>query len=325
VFSQLYLLRLRFSLELTSGARLAPYKGDLLRQALLWHLGTIWCRQPERCRNGCTTPGTCLFGRLLGPPVDPGWSEPVLRLMGSTPPPAYVLWDRQDRRRQLGIGDRFLFELTLIGQAAIAQLPAFIAATTVAFERGVGHHRLKARLRQIAALAGPGERPHPLLVDGKWQADPPEEALLSYADGREWAEGHGPARRLRLDFLSPVKVKMQGRLVRRPEFVPLARAVVRRLRILSEVHGAGEWPQDGYGPLLDLAGQVRLEHQETTWLGTMRHGQRGAMPLDGFVGQAWYTSPSDLRPLLPALWLGQWVGAGKAAVMGFGRYGLHLN
>ena len=50
------------------------------------------------------------------------------------------------------------------------------------------------------------------------------------------------------------------------------------------------------------------------------HSRQGTMPLDGFVGQAWYVSAQDLRPLLPALWLGQWVHVGKGAVWGNGRY-----
>jgi hypothetical protein len=325
MLSQLHLMRLRFGLEVTSEARLPPYKGDVLRRALLWHLGTIWCCGPARCRNGCQTPDACLFGRLLEPPVDPTWSEPIRRLMGSTPPPAYVLWDEQDRRRQLVPGDAFCFELTLIGQAAIRQLPAFIAAVMVAAERGMGRPRLRGRLRRVDALAGPDGEAYPLLVEGVWQGDPRKEAAITHADGQAWIETNGRATQLQFQFLSPIKVKMRGETSRRPEFAPLARAVVRRLRILSEVHGAGEWPQPAFGPLLDLAEGVRLEHHETMWMRTARRSEQGGrMPLEGFVGQAWYASVADLRPLLPVLWLGQWVGVGKGAVWGNGRIKLQM-
>jgi hypothetical protein len=322
-------MRLRFGMEVTAPASLPPYKGDMLRRALLWNLGTIWCRQPDRCRNGCQRPEACLFGLMFEPPPDPSWSEPIRRLMGPTPPPVYVLWDEQDRRREVDAGDRFHFQLTLIGQAAIRQLPAFVAAVMVAGERGIGREGLKARLNRVEVLDGPYGEVHPLLVNGLWQGDPVESMLLSYADGQVWT-GHvaplddGPVTRLRLRFLSPVKVKMQGEVAEEPDFGALARAVVRRLRILSEVHGAGEWPQEEYGPLLDLAEQVRLEYHETTWIGVRRHSEQGTMPLEGFVGQAWYVSSDDLRPLLPALWLGQWVHVGKATAWGNGRYGVHV-
>jgi len=114
---------------------------------------------------------------------------------------------------------------------------------------------------------------------------------------------------------------MHGKVVRQPQFAPLARAVTRRLRILSEVHGAGEWPHAEYGALLDLGDEVQLEYHETTWVGATRRSRRGGqMPIDGLVGQAWYVSPDDLLPLLPILWLGQWVHVGKGAVWGWGRY-----
>jgi hypothetical protein len=117
---------------------------------------------------------------------------------------------------------------------------------------------------------------------------------------------------------------MRGQVARQPDFQALARGIVRRLRILSQVHGAGEWPQPEYGPLLDLADEVRLEHHETTWVGTTRRTRQGDMPLEGFVGQAWYASDVDVRPLLPALWLGQWVHVGKGGVWGCGRYEMRV-
>ncbi len=326
MLSELALLRLRFRVEVSAPVSLPPYKGDMLRRALLWYLGTIWCRQPERCRTGCQQPHECLFGRLLEPPVNLAWSEPIRRLMGSTPPPLYVLWDEQDRRRHLETGDLFHFELTLVGQAAIQQVPAFIAAMMAAAERGIGEERLRGRLRQVDALAGVRGQPCTLFENGTWQGHPLEDLAVHWEDGREWAQeaasaSNGSRTRLRVHFLSPLKVEMRGEVAREPQFAPLARGVVRRLRILSEVHGAGEWPREEYGPLLDLADEVQLEHHETAWVSADRYSQRGGrMPLEGFVGQAWYAADVDLGPLLPALWLGQWLHVGKGAVWGWGRY-----
>jgi hypothetical protein len=51
-----------------------------------------------------------------------------------------------------------------------------------------------------------------------------------------------------------------------------------------------------------------------------RHSARsGTQEVEGFVGQAWYGG-DDLRPLLPPLWLCQWLQIGKAYVLGAGRY-----
>ena len=325
MLSELRLLRLRFGLEVAAPTELPAYKGDMLRRALLWHLAAMWCLQPSRCAQGCEAPADCLFGQLLEPVTQPTWAEPIRRLMGGTPPPAYVLWDGGDRRPQVAARDPFSFELTLIGDAAIGQFPAFVAAFLVAAEQGIGQPRLKGRVQRVDVLTGMHSAARPLLMGHDWQGDPADEAFLQYVDAQAWSTAVAPATaspitRLRLRFLSPLKVEMRGETVGQPHFAAVARALVRRLRILSQAHGAGEWPQAEYGPLLDLADTVRLDQHETTWVSTSRFSQRGEMPLEGLVGQAWYIAPTDLRPLLPVLWLGQWVHVGKAAVWGNGRY-----
>jgi len=325
VLAELRLLRLRFTLEVTTPADLPVFKGDMLRRALLWQLAALWCRQPSRCAHGCQAPTAGLFGQLLEPVTQLDWAEPIRRLMGGTPPPAYVLWDGEDRRQAVAIGEPFSFELALFGAAAIRQFPAFIAAFLVAAEQGIGQPRLRGRMQRVDLLTGVEGTARPLLLGRAWQGDPAGDAFVKYVDAQAWSTQAAPAAgspvtRLRLRFLSPLKVEMRGETLREPHFTPLARALVRRLRILSQAHGAGEWPQTEYGPLLDLADAVRLDGHETTWLTGSRHSQRGDMPLEGLVGQAWYSSPDDLRPLLPVLWLGQWAHVGKAAVWGNGRY-----
>ena len=330
MLSELRLLRMRFGLEVAAPAELPIYKGDMLRRALLWHLAAMWCRQPKRCAQGCEAPADCLFGQLLEPLTQPTWAEPIRRLMGRTAPPAYVLWDGGDRRQQVAARDPFSFELTLIGDAAIGQFPAFIAAFLVAAEQGIGQPRLRGRVQRVDVLAGTQSTAQPLLLGHAWQGDPADEIFLRYVDAQAWSTAVAPATeqaitRLRLRFLSPLNVEMRGETVRQPYFAAVARALVRRLRILSQAHGAGEWPQVEYGPLLDLADTVRLDHYDTAWVATSRHSQRGEMPLEGLAGQAWYSADADLRPLLPILWLGQWVHVGKAAVWGLGRYEVGLD
>jgi hypothetical protein len=130
----------------------------------------------------------------------------------------------------------------------------------------------------------------------------------------------GPLKQLGLHFLSPTRVEAQGQIAREPHFPLLARAIVRRLRTLSQVHGEGDLLKSEYEPLLNLADQVQLAHNETVWLNVAQPGQPHKKPLEGFVGQAWYVSSTDLRPLLPMLWLGQWVQVGKETVWEGGRY-----
>jgi|GEM_PF-684626 len=352
------LARLRFDLEATEAADVPAYKGDMLRMALLWWLSEYWCPMPTRCRHGCRRPEACMFGRINEPPVDPFWSPEMRRLIGGdTPPPAYVLWDRQDRRRHLPAGAAWSFELTLVGELAVRQMPAIVAAVQQGAEQGMGRIRVLSRVQRVTSLRGddasggevclaaqqprgeaepwPAEQDRPPArrqaepLTGSpdavltWQNVRLDDLLLGYQQAVQWAAVcPRPLQAISLRYLSPVKIKERGQWVEEPEFVPVMKALVRRLRLLSLVHGRGEWPHAKWGPLLDLAETVRLEHQEMLWAGyTRRSKTSGTQEIEGFVGQAWYAG-EDMSPLLPFLWLGQWLHIGKGYVLGNGRYSI---
>jgi hypothetical protein len=327
ILEKLPLARLRFDLGALEEADVPAYKGDMLRMALLWWLSEFWCTMPERCRHGCRRPEVCLFGRLCEPEVDPAWPLKVQRLVGDTPPPAYALWDVQDRRGHFAVGDPWSFELVLAGELALRQIPAIVAAVQQGAEQGMGRQRFRSRLRRVAELPGErclaSEKPQGDGLALTWESYCLGDVRFGYEQAAAWARAWSePVRVLSLRYLSPVKIKERKKWVEVPRFSAVMRAVVRRLRILSQVHGGGEWPQSEFGPLLDLAETVRLEHEETVWAEYTRHSKRsGRYDMEGFVGQAWY-SGDDLRPLLPVLWLGQWLHIGKAYVLGNGRYAI---
>jgi hypothetical protein len=324
---------LRFELKTLVEVRVPAYKGDLLRMALLWWLSEYWCPMPTRCRHGCRRSEVCMFGRLCEPPVDPAWPARLRHLMGDTPPPAYAMWDGQDRRRHLAEGMAWSFELTLVGELALRQIPAIVAAVQQGAEEGMGRIRLRSRIQQVLALRGSDappaavclaeQRPHDGGMALTWGSYRLDDVTLGYQQASQWAEAHdSPVHHVSLRYLSPVKIKERKSWVQTPGFGPVMKAVVRRLRLLSVVHGAGEWPHEEWGPLLDLAESVQLEHDETYWTGyTRRSRSSGRQEIEGFVGQAWYAG-QDLRPLLPALWLGQWLHIGKSYVLGNGRYAI---
>jgi hypothetical protein len=346
ILTELPLARLHFDLEVQAADNVHPYKGDMLRMALLWWLSEYWCPMPTRCRHGCRHPDLCMFGRICTPAVDPAWPSKLRYLMGDAAPPAYVLWDLRDRRTRFGAGERFGFELVLVGDLALSRLPAVVAAVQQGAEEGMGRQRLRARLRAVCAKRpavdqanDDGRHPrwddialaveqHP---DGQavltWQSYRLADVTFGYEVAQVWADGWDDAaiHALRLDYLSPMKIKERGQWVKTPTFGAVAKAVVRRLRLLSLAHGGGPWPHDAYGPLLDLAETVQMDHHETQWTGYSRRSkQSGRYDIEGFLGPAWYSSHEDLRPLLPILWLGQWLHAGKGYVLGNGRYRLHV-
>jgi hypothetical protein len=97
ILSGLPLALLRFELETLEAASVPPYKGDLLRMALLWWLSEFWCPEPTRCREGCRKARYLYVRKTLHPcrgfllVTTKCGNCSALRAPG-----AYVLWDERD-------------------------------------------------------------------------------------------------------------------------------------------------------------------------------------------------------------------------------------
>jgi len=126
---------------------------------------------------------------------------------------------------------------------------------------------------------------------------------------------------VRLRFLTPLRLVVDGDLCTDPQFYILARNLLRRLGNLVSFH-CGQEADLPVGPLLDVAETVRLTERRTLWYDWERYSKRQdkRMKLGGLVGELTYEG--DLTEFLPLLVLGSWVNLGKGTSFGLGRYGL---
>jgi hypothetical protein len=126
-----------------------------------------------------------------------------------------------------------------------------------------------------------------------------------------------PPGRLTVRFLTPARLKHNGKYVRIPEFHVLVRALLRRLSSLAYFHCGARWETD-YAGLVAQAGQVRLADSGARWVDWERYSgrQEREINLGGIVGEATYQG--DLAPFLPLLAAGELVHVGKATVFGNG-------
>ena len=167
-------------------------------------------------------------------------------------------------------GTHWHYERTFVGALALRQFPAVVSAVQQGADRGMCRIRLRSQLREVTVLLPAGE----IKLTAEWTTA--NGAALTWVNfgladvGFSMAQANKlvetlteSIRAISIRYLSPMKIKEQGQWVERPELGAVMRAVVRRLRTLRLVHGDGEWPHEAYGPLLDLADTVRLEHDET--------------------------------------------------------------
>lgn len=228
-------------------------------------------------------------------------------------------------------GATFDFHITLFGDAA-RYLPYFVLAVPETGRIGVGPGHGRFALRSIAAE-------HPLtdeqqvLKEGENVVHPPAHGI-THADVRRKAEtfadglGSGTAR-LRLDFLTPLRIILEERLLKSPDFGAIFNHILRRLDELAVQHSGGsERPLEERQRLWHLANRVRLVESQAGWVDVRSGSSRTGQPtwISGLVGPAWYSAPVEVwRELLPWLFWGEIAQVGKDTSKGNGVYRLNVD
>jgi hypothetical protein len=304
------LARLRFTLASVGQAELPGFKGLLLRSAFGRALRLQSCEHARdaRCET-CNQAQDCAFAALFAPRA----LSPRSSLDSSSDAAPYVLHVPLADRARFGQDDLFVFEMALYGRA-------------------LKHLETIVRSVERAALDGLGKMRHVfgvVRVDDGWEQRPRQVYSTNIASELASAirtiepddllrANSEPVERIRLELVTPMRIKMGGRLLRSLTLHELVRALIRRL---DEV-----WPSAiTEGLIGDMSAMVKAANKaetvedDTRWLDIDRYSarQQTEMKFGGLVGDVAYGG--DLTSLLPLVALGQLLHVGKNTTFGFGR------
>jgi hypothetical protein len=296
--------RLRLSARALDSLRLADYAGSQLRGAFGAAYRQLACLTRQKTCTDCPISVTCPYHRVFESAPPPA-GHPLQRF--NQVPHPYLIEPPPWGARTVHQGETFDFHMVLVGQARHL-LPLILAAWQRALAHGLGKSAGTAELIAVhdtsdeqCVYAGPGHRTR-ALVDNV--VIPPTQSHAT------------------LEILTPLRLQNNScplgpdRLTPRP----LLTALSRRLALLAEFHTDVRWQPD-FVALAQEAGTVTGEAQ-LHWRDWTRYSsrQQQEMSLGGVVG-TWnlYNLPPTLWP---ALWLGQWLHAGKNTTFGLGQYRL---
>lgn len=303
--------RYRLEFEVTSPLTLPPYAGSTLRGAWGRALRALSCLTRQPTCDGCPLLHTCPYTAVFETRVLPGHPSPTLQGLIEVPRP-YVLEPPTASKRHYRPGERLVFHTVLIGRRALEHCSLVIQAHAQSFQQGVGKDRGTAELQRVVH-EGLDERvvqegAHGRLVDHIVKLPAPP----------------GIARAARLSFYTPLRLQTNGHCATPTEFHArkLLMALVRRVALLAEFHGAGPlavdfkalaWQAESIDSATDL-----LWHDWSRWSGR----QKRTMSLGGYLGE--WRLTGDLGPFAVYLHFGQWLHVGKEATFGMGGYRLHV-
>ena len=303
--------RYAVTLEALDPVELSHFSAATLRGAFGWSFKRMVCYQPqvERC-DGCLLRAQCPY-----PPVfEPRPAAGTIFHAGSDAPSPYVLRPPTDERRLFQAGERFRFEVVLMGDA-IGLLPYFAVALQQLEESGVGRRRGRVRVTRIEALT-------PKEADGETVFDEREPDVIYPHRGLpavDWLSGEAPPDEVTIEFLTLMRLKSQGKVQKTPEFHVLYRALLRRVSALCSTHTDTPWETD-FRALAEASHTVETAAVNLRGARRRRHSTRQGRTVEmwGSLGNVVYRG--DLAQFWPLLELGQLLHVGKGCTFGLGRY-----
>lgn len=304
------LARYCFTFRAQDDVRLPEYAGSLLRGQFGASLRKTVCVTGAKQCAGCLLYRTCAYPAIFETPAP---ETHALQKFSHVPNP-YVIEPPPFGTRSVPAGQPESFNVVLFGRA-LAQLPLVIFAIQRALAGGLGKERAKVELEAV-----------------DWEHDGSDARVWDAESGRlrEHAAGlavpaFASTGEALLRIVTPMRLQRQGGPLRAHELAPrtFVTALLRRISLLFELH-AGQPGIIGDPKALAMRAESLEDYRALSWVDWTRYSsrQRQTMTLGGVVGT--WSLRGDIGPLLPWLWLGQWLHVGKAAAMGMGGYRLEL-
>lgn len=309
--TRLPVARYRFDFLLNDDLRLPAFAGSLLRGQFGAALRRTACMTGAKSCTGCALLGTCPYPAIFEAPAPQ--AHPLQKF--SQVPNPYVVEPPAFGTRAIAAGDTLSFGMVLVGRA-LEQLPLIVYALQRALRHGLATQRARGEL-----------------VDVVWETTSEAQSVWDADVGRVAKHrpelevpAFGRCGEVRLDIDTPLRLQDNGRPLGAIDLSPrkLITALVRRAALLFEFHA--KLPRMGAdAPEIARRAESITDERSLTWRDWTRYSsrQKREMTLGGVVGT--WTLRGDLEPLLPWIWLGQWLHAGKNATMGMGRYRMQLS
>jgi hypothetical protein len=306
---------LRFRLETLGPFRVPEYKGALFRGGFGQYFRNLACITRAPVCTGCPHLVSCLYSTVFETPVIPDQFT-VLKKYPNAPHP-FTLVPPLDPRTSLPPRTALDLTVTLIGRG-IEYLPHFIRVFETMGEDG--RYGGRFRLKSVVSAVEPTK----VIYDGLTRrilADPPV-----------WqpSEPKGEVRRVTVDFVTPLRIRTEGRYNLRPDFVAITQSLLRRIHLLISIYGDRNGNGDGSSDhtwmhslfrKADLARTERADFQLYAW-DRMSGRQGRRVQMDGVVGRL--EAAGDLTELAPYFEAGVWLHVGSGTSMGMGMYSLEM-
>ncbi len=306
------LSKYRFIIKPRRELILPPYKGSTFRGGFGNAFKRAVCADREGECTKCVLRRKCVYSYVFET-SNPQEAEEEMRSKGENVPHPFIIEPPLDERQYYGIDDWLDFNLILVGRA-VDYIPYFIFAFEELGRIGIGKNKGKYSLKKVISLHKDREM---LIYDSHSHFRYDYQVIDSAELIHEASQLN--YHQVTLRFLTPARIKYEGKLTINTDFEVVMRNLLRRLSWLAEVHCDEKWELDWKG-LIKRAKEVKTVHSDLMWHDWERYSQRQGtrMKMGGFLGEI--TFEGDLAEFMPFIKLGEYLHIGKGTVYGLGKY-----
>lgn len=280
-----------------------------LRGALGYNLKKITCVTKSYNCNECLLKFNCPYKYIFE--TEPGPDTDVLKKYNAIPQP--FLFNGFAKKSDGTLN----FNLVLVGKA-IDYLPFIIYTFDfIGKNEGLGKNKNKFRLSKIYSYTSIKN-----FIKSKKTLIYQKETLLNnfklkLGELKEIIQQN--AERIKIEFITPVRIKYQEKLVELPEFHILVRALLHRISALMYFHCNIPF-NINFNEIIEQSKSIKLINHNLKWTGYTRFSTRQKLKikLAGFTGSAEYEG--EISKFLPLLYAGTFLNLGKQTSFGFGEY-----
>ena len=294
---------------LTDETILPCYKGSTFRGVFGRALKRVVCALKRQECDQCLLKQRCVYAMVFETQdtMDPPEGSRIVAA-----PHPFVIEPPLTMETRFSEGSSFDFHLLLFGKAN-HNLPYFIYAFEQMGKIGIGKRingkrghfsleEVKADDRSIYSSADQTLKElNPFLLALKDAEDYPQSTF-----------------RLRLNMITPLRLKFENHLKADLPFHVLVRAMLRRMSSLYNFYGDGE-PSLDYRGLVKKAKEVKIVDDDLSWFDWRRYSfrQDKAMLMGGMVGSVTYEG--DMDEYMPLIEFCSKVHLGKQTSFGLGK------
>jgi CRISPR-associated endoribonuclease Cas6 len=329
--SHFKLAQFQFFLKPIDFIHLPPYKGSTLRGGFGHAFKKVVCINRDKNCISCLLKNKCVYSYIFETPPPPDTSK--MRKYPFAPHP-FIITPPLEEKREYREGETICFRLTLIGKS-IDYLPYFIYTFDELGLMGIGKGKGKYQLEEVIAITPggrskvEGERGN---EQGEWRKVKGEEAIPIYSGKDKILHSNYKIMQIEdlltfdltpftldLIFVTPTRLKFDGKLSPTLEFHILIRNLLRRVSLLSYFHCDRELNLDFKG-IIEKSREIKVGKSNLHWFDWERYSNRQdtKMMLGGFIGSV--TFEGNFEQFLQYLLLGEYIHVGKGTSFGLGKY-----